>query len=262
MLSRDTIKLPGNRSQTVFRAGKGPLVVWLHGLHGVRDNDPVIARLAETNTVIALLAPGFNDVDELDALPTIHDLALHYDDVFEALWLDGATVIGHSFGAMIAAELAAHFPRRVKRLGLISPFGLWNDDHPVADLFATPYAAIDTILWKGGVASGPAMAVKPDPTNVETTVAAAQGMTAVAKFLWQIPDRGLRRRLYRVAAETIIVFGKDDGIVPAFYAGEFKSLIKGARQAVIPDAGHMVPYEKTDAVLAELRSIIGAEVAA
>ena len=37
----------------------------------------------------------------------IHDLALHYDDVLDALELESATLVGHSFGAMIAAEVAA-----------------------------------------------------------------------------------------------------------------------------------------------------------
>ena len=38
---------------------------------------------------------------------------MHYDDLFEALGLDGVPVIGHSFGGMIAAELAPHYPHRV-----------------------------------------------------------------------------------------------------------------------------------------------------
>src|SRR5262249_32610533 len=116
-----------------------PKIVWLHGPHGVRKNDPVIAELAKRPSVIAPVAPGFNNVDELDEVRDVHDLALHYDDVFEALGLDGISLVGHSFGAMIAAEVAAHVPKRVDRLVLISPFGLWRDDYPVADLFARPY---------------------------------------------------------------------------------------------------------------------------
>ena len=48
---------------------------------------------------------------------------------------------------MIAAEIAAHFPRRAERLVLLAPFGLWNDAYPVADIFAMPYTQIDDILW-------------------------------------------------------------------------------------------------------------------
>jgi pimeloyl-ACP methyl ester carboxylesterase len=245
MFQSEVIELFGGRRVQIYRAGQGPTIVWLHGPHGVRKNDPVITELAKRHTVVAPVAPGFNDVDELDDIRDVHDLALHYDDVFEALHLDGISLVGHSFGAMIGAEVAAHVPKRVERLVLISPFGLWRDDHPVADLFARPYATIDRILWKTGELSE----VMADPANfsndpVEKAVTLAQAMTSVAKFIWPIPDKGLRRRLPRVSAKTLVVFGADDAFVPAIYADEFAAAIPGARKAVIPDAAHMVPYEK------------------
>src|SRR5437588_434994 len=155
MLASETVTLFGDRRVQVFRAGHGPTLVWLHGPHGIRRNDPMIAALAARHSVIAPLAPGFNDVDELDDIRDVHDLALHYDDLFDALGLTGVSLVGHSFGAMIAAELAAHVPARVARLVLLSPFGLWRDDEPVADLFARPLGAVDRILWKGREATGP-----------------------------------------------------------------------------------------------------------
>jgi pimeloyl-ACP methyl ester carboxylesterase len=250
MFASETVTLPGNRKVQVYRAGQGPTLVWLHGPHGIRKNDPVITELAKRYSVVAPLAPGFHDADELDDVRDVHDLALHYDDLFEAISLDNISLVGHSFGGMIAAEVAAHVPRRVRKLTLLSPFGLWRDDHPVADLFARPYMTIDKILWKGGEPLGP----MADPANfpndpVEKTVGIVQGYTTVAKFIWPIPDKGLRRRLHRISADTLVVFGTDDAFVPALYADEFASGIRGARSTVIADAGHMVPYEKTAEVL-------------
>jgi pimeloyl-ACP methyl ester carboxylesterase len=250
MLESETLRLSGGREVQIHRAGQGPTIVWLHGPHGVRRTDPVIAELAKHHSVVAPLAPGFNNVDELDDIRDVHDLALHYDDILEALGLDRIALVGHSFGAMIAAELAAHVPKRVERLVLISPFGLWRDDKPVADLFARPYATIDRILWK----TGEAPPVMTDPVNfpndpVEKAVTVVQAMTSVAKFIWPIPDKGLRRRLHRVSAKTLIVFGADDAFVPAIYADEFAAAIPGARKAVIPDAAHMVVYERTPEVM-------------
>jgi pimeloyl-ACP methyl ester carboxylesterase len=112
MFESETVELFGRRRVQVYRAGHGPTIVWLHGPHGVRKNDPVIAELAKRHTVVAPVAPGFNNVDELDDVRDVHDLALHYDDLFEALALDGISLIGHSFGGMIAAEVAAHVPKR------------------------------------------------------------------------------------------------------------------------------------------------------
>lgn len=250
MFESETLNLSGGRKVQVYRAGKGPAVVWLHGPHGIRKHDPVIAALAERYSVIAPVSPGFNDLDEIDDIRDVHDLALHYDDIFEGLGLDNIALVGHSYGGMIAAELAAHVPKRVKQMVLISPFGLWRDDHPVADLFARPYMTIDTILWKDGRPSGP----MADPSNfpndpMEKTIGIVQGMTTVAKYIWPIPDKGLRRRLHRVSADTLVIFGAKDAFVPALYADEFSGAIRGARNVVVPDAGHMVPYEKTDDVM-------------
>jgi pimeloyl-ACP methyl ester carboxylesterase len=263
MFESETLELFGHRQVQVYRAGQGPTIVWLHGPHGVRKNDPVIVELAKRHTVVAPVAPGFNNVDELDEVRDVHDLALHYDDLFEALRLDGISLIGHSFGGMIAAEVAAHVPKRVARLVLISPFGLWRDDHPVADLFARPYTSIDRILWKTGEPSG----VIADPANfpndpVEKAVAINQAMTSVAKFIWPIPDKGLRRRLPRVTAKTLVVFGAEDAFVPAIYADEFASAIPGARKAVVADAAHMVPYEKTFEVVRLIEQQFGEKVRA
>jgi len=263
MFQSETVKLYGGRQVEVRRAGQGPVIVWLHGPHGLRKTDPFVAELARRHTVVAPVAPGFNDVDELDDIRDVHDLALHYDDIFEALGLDGISLVGHSFGAMIAAELAAHVPKRVARLVLLAPFGLWRDDHQVADLFARPTSAIDRILWK----TGEPPPWLTDPANfpndpVEKAVAIVQGMTSVAKFIWPIPDKGLRRRLHRVSAKTLVVFGADDAFVPAIYADEFAAAIPGARKAVIADAAHMVPYEQPAEVMRLVEQQFGEKVRA
>src|SRR5262245_27184611 len=259
MFAVEVIKHPDGRTSKVIRAGQGPVVVWLHGPHGLRGHDPVIAELAKRHSVVAPLAPGFADLAELDAIGNVHDLALHYDDVLHALGLDGVTLIGHSFGAMIAAELAALFPRRGARLVLISPIGLWLDQHPLPDMFAVPYMTIDTVLWKSGKPV-PAMADPADEPNnpVERQVAIAQALTTVAKFVWPLPDRGLARRLPRIVAQTLIIAGADDRFVPSRYVEEFAARIPAARTAIIPDAAHMAPYEQPADLFGTLDRWMGA----
>lgn len=260
MLKSETITLPGGARTQVFRGGQKnkPTIVWLHGPHGLRGHDPVVAELEKRYAVIAPLSPGFADLAEIDNIDTVHDLALYYDAVFDALGLDRVILIGHSFGAMVAAEYAAHYPRRVEKLVLLSPFGLWRDDHPVADLFSVPYANFNAMLWASGKAS-PEMSDPSDDSNdpVEKNIALAQAMTTVAKFIWPIPDRGLRRRLPRIIAPTLIVFGAEDKFVPPLYADEFQGAIKGSKKALIAGAAHMAPYEKPAEVLAQVEGFIG-----
>ena len=84
-LVRESIELASGRSQIVFRAGEGLPLVWLHAADGIQLEHPVVQALAGRYSVVAPLAPGFDDLAELDDVWDIHDLAMHYDDVFEAL---------------------------------------------------------------------------------------------------------------------------------------------------------------------------------
>jgi pimeloyl-ACP methyl ester carboxylesterase len=251
MLTENTIGLGAGRRQVVYRAGDGPAVVFLHGLYGVKADAALIEALARHHAVFAPLAPGFADLAQLDDLHDIHDLALHYDDVLDALGLEHVVLVGHSFGAMIAAELAAHVPGRISRLVLMSPLGLWNDAYPVADLWGVPPAELPKLLYADpspSLSSSGAPGVGPNQ-DVEAVVATVRAMTAVARFLWPLPDRGLSRRLRRVRAPTLVIHGEQDRFVPVQYAHDFVKLLPNASAQIIPGAGHMLPFEALDAVL-------------
>jgi pimeloyl-ACP methyl ester carboxylesterase len=252
MLTNSNVDLGGGRRQVVYRAGEGPALVWLHSLYGVEADAPVIEALARSHTVLAPLAPGFADLAELDHLRDIHDLALHYDDLFDALDLTNVPVAGHSFGAMIAAELAAHVPARVSRLVLLSPLGLWNDSYPVADLFGILAAEVPQLLY-ADPSRAPGGGPQPD---IETVIALVRGMTTVARFLWPIPDRGLARRLHRIKAPTLVVHGAEDRFVPVQYADDFVARLPNATSRVVPGAGHMLTVEALDDVLGAIHDFV------
>jgi pimeloyl-ACP methyl ester carboxylesterase len=241
VLASETIALPQGRSQVLYRAGDGPPLVWLHGLNGVEADEPIISRLARRNTVLAPLAPGFNDLEELADLRDIHDLALHYDDVLDALDVERTTLLGHSFGAMIAAEVAAHVPRRVDRLVLISPLGLWNDRYPVTDVFGVPSTEMPRLLYMT-----PPQSTNGATADVEALVTLTRGMTTVARFLWPIPDRGLSRRLYRIRARALVIHGEQDAFVPVQYADDFVRALPHAQKQIVSDGAHMLSLENTE----------------
>jgi pimeloyl-ACP methyl ester carboxylesterase len=82
--------------------------------------------------------------------------------------------------------------------------------------------------------------------NVEKLVTLAQALTSVAKFLWPIPDRRLRTRLYRIVAPTLVVFGEEDAFVPPRYADDFMAGLPDGSSATVPGAGHMLHLEQPD----------------
>jgi pimeloyl-ACP methyl ester carboxylesterase len=74
-----------------------------------------------------------------------------------------------------------------------------------------------------------------------------QRLSAMGKFVWPIPDKGLKRRLHRLSAPTLILWGKADRANPPAYAEEFARLIRAAAVHVLP-GGHMLHLESPDAV--------------
>ena len=259
-MKSEIVKLPSGRRWEVFTSGQGPTLLWLHGLRGVDPADPVLAALQKHHRVVAPVAPGFNDLDELSRIDNIHELALDYDDLIDSLGLQDFSMVGHSFGAMIAAEIAAHFPGRAERLVLLTPFGLWNDGYPVADIFAVPYTQMDDILWHDQAARerfAPKLQPSSDPKEAAAQMVKLAGsLTAVTKFVWPIPDRGLGRRLQRIACPTLLLFGAEDRVVSPRYAADFKAGLRDGRTAVVTGAGHMLPYERPEAVLGLLERFL------
>lgn len=260
MLNRETIRLPNGRAWQVFRGGTGPDLVWLHGVRGVDAGDPLLAQLAERFHVIAPVAPGFADLDELADIDDVRDLALAYDDLLRQLRPKSPVLVGHSLGGMMAAELAAHFPDSVSRLTLVTPLGMWNDEYKIADIFGVPAAEMDQLLWAdaaGRDAYNARLAAAAPTDEAEQLVGAARRLAAVAKFLWPIPDKGLRRRLPRIAVPTLLIFGEKDAVVPPAYARDFGEGVRQSRTALVAGAGHMAPYEKCSEVAGLIAKFVG-----
>jgi pimeloyl-ACP methyl ester carboxylesterase len=66
------------------------------------------------------------------------------------------------------------------------------------------------------------------------------------KILFPIPNRRLAKRLYRLTAETLVLWGASDRLIVPAYAARWKALIPSARIEMIDGAGHMLPYEQPD----------------
>lgn len=236
-----------------FEGGKGPDLVFLHGAGGLTAEDPFLNGLAQSHRVIAPLVPGYGDSEEAPEIRDMLDFTLHTWDVVDALGLKDPILVGHSMGGMIAAEMAAVAPNDVSRLALIAPAGLWDDDHPIADLFSTLPYEMPALLFHD-VAAGTAMMTAglqiDDPGFLQTyLVTTARQLGMAGRILFPIPERGLSQRLYRIKAKTVIVWGDSDKLIPPTYAHGFKKGIKGAELVSIPEAGHMVTLEKTAAVV-------------
>src|SRR5712692_2033405 len=222
-------------------AGSGPPVVYLHGATGLQW-DVFLDRLAQSYTVYAPEHPGTTpgDPDALKPLDNLWDLVLYYYELFDRLDLDRPAVIGHSFGGMVAAEVAASNPERVSKLVLLNPVGLWRDDAPIRNWMVMPQEDLAKALLydPAGPIGQQLFATPEDPAaQIDAQIQFIWSLACTGKFVWPIPDKGLKKRLHRVTAPTLIVWGKQDGLVPPLYAQEFADRIANARVELVDQAG-------------------------
>lgn len=244
----------GGVTVRVKQAGRGPALVYLHGGYGLVWDD-CLDLLARDFTVYAPEHPGTSagDPDAVKALDDLWDLTLCYYELFDKLGLNAPTVMGHSFGGMVAAELAAGDPKRVGKLVLIDSLGLWRDDSPIPNYAVTPEAELVPLLFHdpNHPARRRLLASHDDPDSV-IRVTWALGCTG--KFIWPIPDKGLRKRIHRISAATLVIWGSADGLTKPVYADEFRRLIARARVEMVADAAHMAPIEQPEVVARLIRS--------
>jgi pimeloyl-ACP methyl ester carboxylesterase len=242
-----------------YEGGSGQRLVFLHGAGRLDDDLPFLNALAEKFHVYAPLVPGYGDSEECPELRDMLDFTLHTWDVVEALGVKDPILAGLSMGGMIAAEMAAIAPNDVSRLALIAPAGLWLDEHPIPDIFAMmPYDLPHYLFWneEEGKRRMTPDGDLGDPKFLQAfLVQNARQLGAASKILFPIPERGLAGRLYRIKAKTVLIWGACDRLIPTPYAYAFERAIAGARLVVIPEAGHMAPFEKTADVVAAIAGL-------
>lgn len=242
-------------------SGKGPPLVWLHGPWGLNQDRSFIERLAAGHTVYAPRFPGTTkgDHDGVHALVGWHDLTVYHAELLDRLELAAPAVAGHSFGALLAAEIAAAAPKSVSKLVLIDPVGLWRDDRPVRNWMVIPERERRATLFADADGSA-AKAFFALPSDADARLDALSQMVwsqaCTGKFVWPIADRGFSRRAHRVAAPTLIVWGRDDRIIAQDYAKEFASRIGRTTVELIDKAGHLPHLEQADLVAKAVRGLL------
>ena len=231
----------------VASAGSGPPLLYLHGAFGYLGWPEFLCDLSQRFTVYAPLHPGFGQSGEADDFDDLLDLTLFHLDLLDELGLERPDVVGHFFGAMMAAELAAIAGHRVNRLVLAAPMGLWLEDHPGIDYFAAAPDKLRSILFADADCDA-AMDALPDPDSDEQRhlqrIERTRSLATIAKFMWPIPDKGLKKRLYRISNPTLVLVAEKDQLVGPAYGAAFAERIQGAGSATISDAGHLCHLER------------------
>lgn len=239
--------------------GSGPALLLLHGIGDSSESWlPVMHRLARTHTVVApdLLGHGGSDKPRADyAVPAY---ANGMRDLLDVLGIERATVVGHSLGGGVAAQMAYQFPERCERLVLVASGGAGREVTPLLRLAATPLGEVllgpaRCPLTRSAVGLGLGALsllgrdIGRDRAHVDRLLAGLPDPAARAAFtrtLRAVVDwRGqvvtmLDRCYLAEEVPTLLVWGERDGVIPLAHAHLLHEAMPSSRLEVFPGAGH------------------------
>jgi pimeloyl-ACP methyl ester carboxylesterase len=237
-----------------------PPILFVHGLGGLWQNWLLnIPAFMGAHRVVAPDLPGFGRSEMPAGRISIQGYARVLDELCSLLGLEDPVVVGNSMGGFIGAELALAFPTRVSRLVLVSAAGISAEN-----LWREPVMAVGRLMAVGvartGVTSLPVVKRKrlrraalqlvvryPErlsgPLASELVIGAGKpgfvgGLDAVLGY-------SFRERLPEIEVPTLIVWGRNDVLVPVDDAFEFERLIgDNAHAVVFEDTGHLAMLER------------------
>jgi pimeloyl-ACP methyl ester carboxylesterase len=251
--------------------GRPPLLF----LHGWSANWQswllTIPAFMDTHRCIALDLPGFGHSDMPAEPVSIHGYARTVDALCSELGVERVVVVGNSMGGFVGAELALAFPTRVERLVLVSAAGLSIEDAPreplrtTAKLFAAshPYASYFTSFFvsRPRLRRATMQFVVRYPEKLSAPLAyelvLASGKPGFLPALDALLGHSYRDRLAQIEIPVLIVWGRNDMLVPAGDARRYAELIgANARRVIFDDTGHAPMIERPSRFNALLREFL------
>jgi pimeloyl-ACP methyl ester carboxylesterase len=237
--------------------GDGPPLVFLHGAGAGGRWLGFQEALARRFTVICPVHPGHGGTAAADWIEEVADLAFLYLDLLDTLALDRAHLVGASLGGWIAAEMAVMASSRLRSLVLVDPVGIKVEGWIYPFLFGMELPEVVATIFHRPEA---ALALAPADQSLDTLVELYRQNAALARVSWNpyLYNPRLRRRLGRIAAPTLLVWGEHDRLAPLVCADAWRKEIPGARLLTFARSGHVPHLEEPQAVAAAVAEFCGA----
>lgn len=202
----------------------GPDYVLVHGLGMAHEYwDGLADVLEESGTVYALDLPGFGDAPEPPRPLSMAESGELVAELIAAEGLDHPVLIGHSTGAQVVSETAARHPDLVDRIVLIGPTVNPRERS----------LGLQTLRFLQDIAL-----VNPKTLALGLAAYAEAGPKWYAANLRPMLQHRMELTLPRIEAETLVVRGEHDHIVPRYWAEEIAALVPSGRFAEVPGRGH------------------------
>jgi pimeloyl-ACP methyl ester carboxylesterase len=254
------VVIEGREVNVVDTGSSKPVMVFVHGLSGTWQNWLLtIPAFMDSHRVIAPDLPGFGESPMPREKISIRGYARILDGLLQELGVESAIVVGNSMGGFVAAELALSFSTRVERLVLVSAAGLSIEEYRRAPLLVGARLWAATATWVGArgqsVVTRPRarrlglqlIARYPEKLSPELTyeLTRGAGTPGFVPAMEALLSYSYRDQLPRIDVPTLVVWGRNDMLVPRGDAREYVELIgDNARREMFEDTGHVPMIER------------------
>jgi pimeloyl-ACP methyl ester carboxylesterase len=254
------LQVDGRGVNVIDSGGDGPPLLWLHGLGGLWQNWLLnFPAFMDTHRCVAIDLPGFGDSDVPAGEISIPGFAQTVDTVCDRLGLENPVVVGNSMGGFVGAELAVSFPTRVAKLVLVSAAGL-STEYLAREPLLAAARAFAVLTARTGLRGSPvvkrarlrrfalqAVVRYPERLSIPLATELVRGANAEG-FLpafEALMSYSFRDKLERIEVPTLIVWGRNDLLVPVDDAEVFEHLIgENAHHVIFEDTGHLAMLER------------------
>lgn len=241
-----------------------PPIVLIHGFTFSLDSwDGWAADLARDHRVIRfdLAGHGFSGPDPRGQYGTAVRVR-QLRKLLDKLGIARATLVGNSFGGLVAWNFASTDPRRVDRLILVdsaaySINGVTEKPVPVPDImrgYLLDPKPAGVAFSAGNIFAHPER-LSAERLELMRAMIARNGPALVAHLeQFTLPDP--QAALGRIKAPTLILWGRADKVVPVAQADQLAAAIKGSKLIIYDDVGHAPQEEAAAASIADVRTFL------
>ena len=241
--------------------GEGPPLLFVHGLSGAWQNWlENIPHFARTHRVIALDLPGFGASPMPSWEITIPAYGRFLRDLCERLGVERCSLVGNSMGGFIATELAITEPERVDDLVLVSAAGItWARARrePAVTMARIGRATTPLLLKlqtsgirRARLRKAAFQGVFFDPLALRRemlweNLVPAMSSSGYFDAMSNLVGYDIRHRLEEIEVPTLIVWGRNDRVVPVPAALAYEQRIGANAELIIFDrCGHVPQIER------------------
>ncbi|GAB4512735.1 MAG: alpha/beta hydrolase [Anaerolineae bacterium] len=218
----------------------------------------LMTLMADDYHLIAVDLPGFGQ-SNAPSIMTLDDMVMWARDVMQALGIDEAVIVGHSFGGLIGRLLAAQHPRLATALVLVNGGVIPSVPGFVKSLARVPVVGsllFNQISRSTGGKNTLKGAVKVDKILSDEFYSRVRanhsGLARLMRNLTLSPKPENRTPNVPV----LMLWGEDDTITPVRSGETIKSNLPDVRMEVISDCGHFPHLEAPDVFIWQVRSFL------